>query len=720
MHNSPPLPFTRDLVLVGGGHAHALVLRMWAMAPLPGVRLTLIDPVPSAAYSGMLPGFVAGHYGRDDLDIDLVRLARFAGARLVLGRVNHIDPEAKTIHVPDRPPIAYDVASVDIGITSTMPQLPGFADHGVPAKPLGSFAARWEAFRSEARPAHIACIGGGIAGSELILAMSHALRAKGRLGSATLIDRENILSAVSPQNAKRIRSAMTAYGITVVENTEITHLSPGQIHIASGQTIQSDFTVGAAGSRPYDWLSSCGLDVHNGFVLVNDQLQTSDPAIFATGDCAEMGFAPRPKAGVFAVRQAPVLLHNLRAALSGGALKPYRPQRDYLKLVSLGGKIALADRNGRGFAHPMLWRWKDRIDQAFMARFRNLPAMPQPKLPQPHALGLPQALGQKPMCSGCGAKVGRAALLATLETAQGAARDDVAAHTADDAALVTIGGKTQVISTDHLSAVVEDPVRMTRIATQHALNDIYAMGATPQAATLTLILPRLSDALQARTLSEIMATAHETLCRAGVAIAGGHTSLGERLTIGLTVTGLLEHDPIGLAGAQPGDALILTKPLGSGTLLAAEMATQARGSDIAKALDFMEQPQGAAARSLSQAHAMTDVTGFGLIGHLQGLIEASDVGAALDFDAIPLMDSAAELAASGVRSTLYDANRAIAPEVDDSGARALLFDPQTSGGLLAAIAPTQVDKVLAELKTTGYSAAKIGEITNAPGKITVR
>ena len=140
---SSRLPLTRDLVLVGGGHTHALVLRMWGMAPLPGVRLTLINPGPTAPYSGMLPGFVAGHYPREALDIDLVQLARFAGARLVLGAAEAIDPINKRITVPGRPEIAYDVASIDIGITSAMPALNGFADHAVPAKPLGSFAAAW-------------------------------------------------------------------------------------------------------------------------------------------------------------------------------------------------------------------------------------------------------------------------------------------------------------------------------------------------------------------------------------------------------------------------------------------------------------------------------------------------------------------------------------------------------------------------------------------------
>ncbi|MCK5500528.1 MAG: bifunctional NADH dehydrogenase FAD-containing subunit/selenide, water dikinase SelD, partial [Tritonibacter mobilis] len=159
MH-APRLPLTRDLVLVGGGHTHALLLRMWGMQPLPGVRLTLINPGPTAPYSGMLPGFVADHYDRDALDIDLVKLARFAGARLILGAAEEIDPEAKRITVPGRPAISYDVASIDIGITSAMPGLTGFADFAIPAKPLGEFAASWNAFRAGTEPARIACIGG--------------------------------------------------------------------------------------------------------------------------------------------------------------------------------------------------------------------------------------------------------------------------------------------------------------------------------------------------------------------------------------------------------------------------------------------------------------------------------------------------------------------------------------------------------------------------------
>ena len=160
------VPLTRDLVLIGGGHSHALVLRMWGMNPLRGVRVTVINPLPTAAYSGMLPGFVAGHFTREQLDIDLVRLARFAGARVIIGSAEGIDTEKREVRIAGQGPISYDVVSVDVGITSEMPALPGFPEHGIPAKPLAEFAAKWDAYRTTAKAPKVAVIGAGIAGAE--------------------------------------------------------------------------------------------------------------------------------------------------------------------------------------------------------------------------------------------------------------------------------------------------------------------------------------------------------------------------------------------------------------------------------------------------------------------------------------------------------------------------------------------------------------------------
>ena len=711
------LPLTHDLVMIGGGHTHALVLRKWGMNPLPGARVTVIHPGPTAPYSGMLPGHVAGHYRRDELDIDLVQLARFAGARVIIGAATGIDLKAKQVHVPGRPPIGYDVLSVNVGITSDMPSLPGFAEHGVPAKPLGPFAAKWQGFLDQGDSGDVAVIGGGVAGAELVMAMAYALRARGRIGQVTLVDSGHVLSAAGPTARARILGAMHDLGVVLIENTGIKAIHPDHLMLADGRRIPARFVTGTAGARAQDWIANTGLAVNDGFICVDQMLQSSDRSVFGAGDCVHLTDNPRPKAGVYAVREAPILFANLRAVLTGEHLRKYRPQKDYLKLISLGGKSALAEKFGTTFAGSLMWRWKDRIDQSFMEQFRDLPAMDPPELPALHTTGLEQAMGDRPLCGGCGAKVGRMALRGALSGLGDGTRADITTLPGDDAALLMTGGARQVISTDHLRSLTLDPALMTRITAIHALGDIWAMGAEPQAATATVILPRLSPDLQDRTLAEITQVASAVMHAAGAEIVGGHTSVGDELTIGFTVTGLCTNDPITLAGGRPGDVLILTKPLGSGVLVAAEMAGQAQGAWIVTAFEMMTQPQSDAARILSAAHAMTDVTGFGLAGHLLGLCEASGVGAQLDLAQIPAMDGAVELSQAGVRSSLYDDNRALAPALPDTGKAALLFDPQTAGGLLAAVAPDQADDLVEKLRAQGYPAARIGQLTKDAGQL---
>ncbi|WP_425077943.1 selenide, water dikinase SelD [Ruegeria denitrificans] len=711
----PPLPLTRDLVLVGGGHTHALLLRKWGMNPLPGARVTVINPGPTAPYSGMLPGYIAGHYDRWELDIDLVKLARFAGARVILGSADGLDTDRQEIHVPGHPPVGFDVASVNVGITSDMPAMPGFAEHAVPAKPLGPFAAKWAAYLEGSGPASVVVIGGGVAGVELVMAMAHALRAKGRTAQVTLIDNAFALTATKPKAAATIRQAMRNLGVEVIENAAISRIASDHVALQDGRTIPANFVTGAAGARPYDWIEKTGLDLEDGFIRVNSYLQSSDPVVFAAGDCAHLTDNPRPKAGVYAVREAPVLFDNLRAALGAGRMRRYVPQKDYLKLISLGGKSALGERFGLSYSGAMMWQWKNHIDQTFMNKFRDLPQMRPPALPRARAAGLVEALGEKPMCGGCGAKVERGALQVALKSQPAPIRPDITPLPGDDAALLQTGGVQQVMTSDHLRAFTNDPALMTRIAAVHALGDIWAMGATPQAATATIILPRMSSALQSRTMSEIMSIAGAVMRDAGAEIVGGHSSMGDEMTIGFTLTGLCESAPITLAGGQPGDRLILTKPIGSGVLMAAEMAGQANGAWVAAAYQQMVQPQGKAARILAGAHAMTDVTGFGLAGHLQGICDASGCGAMLDLGAVDVMDGAQELTDRGVRSTLFADNRAIAPALPAEGKAALMFDPQTAGGLLAAVAAKDADTVLQDLKNAGYPAMAIGELTEAPG-----
>ena len=714
------VPLTRDLVLIGGGHSHALVLRMWGMNPLPGVRVTVINPLPTAAYSGMLPGFVAGHFTREQLDIDLVRLARFAGARVIIGSAEGIDTEKREVRIAGQGPISYDVVSVDVGITSEMPALPGFPEHGIPAKPLAEFAAKWDAYRTTAKAPKVAVIGAGIAGAELAMAMAHAL--KDRSGKVTLIDKAAALPGMTNKARAKVLTAMAEAGVDLIENAPIASVGAEGVRLEDGRRIEASFVTGAAGARPHDWIAASGLDLVDGYIAVGPTLRSSDPAIFATGDCAHMTHAPRPKAGVYAVRQAPILYNNLRAALTEkGQMRPYRPQRDYLKLVSLGRRSALAEKFGTAVRGPLLWLWKDRIDRKFMAMLDDLPKMPVPSLPKEMAAGAVEALGDKPMCGGCGAKVGRGALRNALASLPATTRKDITPLPGDDAALLTTGGAQQVITTDHLRSLTNDHALMTRIAAVHALGDIWAMGAKPQAATVNVILPRMSAALQERTMREIMGAANEVISGAGAAIVGGHSSMGDELTIGFTLTGLCEKAPITLGGAKAGDALILTKPVGSGVLMAAEMAGLAPGTDVVAAYKQMLQPQGLASEILGKAHAMTDLTGFGIAGHLSGICEASGVAAEISLDAVPLMQGALALAEKGVRSSLYPDNVSGAGVVAGrKGPRAdLMFDPQTAGGLLAAVPADKADELVKKLWLAGYPAAKIGRLIEGLPSVTL-
>ena len=618
MQTHRPIPITRDLVLLGGGHTHALVLQKWAMTPLAGVQITLVNPDVKAPYTGMLPGFVAGHYPRDALDIDLVKLARAAGARLIIDRATGIDLAAKQVRLTNRPDIPYDTLSIDIGITSAL------AGHNVvPAKPLGAFADAWSAYLDLANgpsgAPDITIIGAGVAGAELALAMAHKLETMSRRpGRFRLLEADATpLRELNASARNRLLSDLRAANVAIETNARI-------------DSIEADegFIVSAAGATPYAWLAETGLALKNGYITVNETLQsTNAPEVFATGDCAHLVHAPRPKAGVFAVRQAPVLFDNLRAQLSGRSLHAYRPQKDYLKLISRGRKSAVTDKWGIGIAGNWVWRWKDRIDQAFMDKFRQPVKMPAAARPEQLALGVDALLDQTEMpCGACGAKVAQTPLQDGL-----IAITEETSSSLDDAAIVQNGDHTEIFSTDHLRAFNADAFTLAKVAAIHALGDIWSMGGRPKTVLAQIILPPLSPAKQSAMIHEIMTGAGEVFAASDTRIAGGHTSSGQELTIGFSISGTLDRPPITQAGAAAGDVLVLTKPIGTGVILAAEMRQLADGADYQTTLQSMCRLQGAASELLSQsASAMTDVTGFGLAGHLLNILRASQLSAHLN------------------------------------------------------------------------------------------
>ena len=724
------LPLTRDLVLLGGGHAHALVLRKWAMTPLAGARVTLVNPEPTAPYTGMLPGFVAGHYARDDLDIDLVRLCRSAGARLTLAAATGIDPDRKLVMLDRQVPLSFDILSINVGFSTACPRIPGFARWAVPAKPLGTLADGWVRFlagvgRGE-RPPCIAVIGGGVGGVELALAFAHRMRSEtGQAARISIIEQSSRpLGELSAATRRILIERAGRSGITFHCNNQVGRIDRDSVELTDGRHVEAGFVVSAAGARPPKWLAATGLDLEQGFVRVDEFLRsTSAPDIFAAGDCAHMSRSPRRRAGVYAVRSAPALFRNLRAALTGAPPRRFSPQRGFLKLVSTGGRHAVGERFGLSTSGGWVWRVKDRIDQAFMDKFRDLPEMSTAPLPAPLAAGVREMLAEQgKLCGGCGSKVARPALQEGLAGLRSGESGQVLAGIGDDAAILRWEGVSQVMSTDHLRAFVEDPWLFGRIAAIHALGDIWSMGARPQAALASIVLPRMSGRMLAATQQEIMDAASGVFASEGAEIVGGHTSQGVEMMIGFAVTGIPVGNPVVKSGARPGDRLIMTRPLGTGVILAGEMAGKARGRDVATVWAAMSESSGRAAAILGRrATAMTDVTGFGLAGHLYEILEASGVAASIRMEDVPLLAGAPELASQGIRSSIWQSNSTLSASmtVHCYGAVDLLFDPQTASGLLAAVPAAVAGDALRELENVGETPALVGEIDEGRPWITV-
>ncbi len=721
-----PVPIAQDLVLVGGGHAHVHVLKRFGMRPAAGVRLTLIARDVETPYSGMLPGYVAGLYRFGECHIDLVRLARFAGARLIHDEAVGLDRASGHVICHAHPPIRYDVVSLDIGSTPRLEGVPGAAEHTVSVKPIDRFAARWEALLERAQDlGHIrlAIVGGGAGGVELALAAQHRL--SGLLGTApevTLVTREGLLPSHNAAVRRRFASILAERGICTLTGNPIVQVEPGRLIAADGTVILFDEALWVTQAAGAPWLAETGLPLdERGFLVIDETLRSpADDAVFAAGDIATMPAHKREKAGVYAVRQGPPLAGNLRRALAGRRLRRAVPQRQALALIGTGDGHAAASRGPFAAYGRSLWHLKDWIDRRWMRRYTELPAMAADE-------------GEEAMrCGGCAAKVPAEVLRRVMARLDPAASEAVAIGLAspDDAALLSFPGAPPLLQTvDFFRAMVGDPYLFGRIAATHALGDIYAMGGVPETALAIATLPPARPAIVEADLFHMLKGGTQVLEAAGAVLVGGHSAEGAELALGFAVTGRTRPGRLmRKGGLRPGNWLLLTKPLGTGVILAAEMRGRATARNVNAAIAAMLQPAAASSACLAShgATACTDVTGFGLLGHLMEMLTASGtaelkVGARLDPEAIPALDGALPLLAGGLTSSLHGANQstlaALAPSAAscDPALAALLVDPQTAGGLLAGVPAERAALCLEELCRLGYRAAVIGVVVASSG-----
>lgn len=368
----------KQLVLLGGGHAHVEVLRSLALSPLARGRVVLVSPEPRQVYSGMVPGFVAGSYALEDCVIDLESLSRRAGAVLRIGRAALVDPARREVLLADGGALSYDVLSLDIGAQALIGEVTGVARHAALVRPLEGFLQRWPAVLSQATAGglrSITMVGGGAAGVELALAM-HA-----RLGEAlgeraphlrVVTDAARPLGELARGAGERAAKHLARRGIGLHCGHRVREVGADFVRLEGGNQFASDVTFWSAGAAAPDLVRDSGFAAdERGFLLTDECLRSVSHAdVFGVGDCATQRDRPRPKAGVFAVRAAPTLAANLRAAVQGTELAPYGTGERFLALLSVGAGHAIGAWNGLAWEGAWVWKWKDRIDRKFIARYR--------------------------------------------------------------------------------------------------------------------------------------------------------------------------------------------------------------------------------------------------------------------------------------------------------------------------------------------------------------
>ncbi|MGH1374520.1 MAG: selenide, water dikinase SelD [Cellvibrionaceae bacterium] len=729
--------YKKEVVLIGGGHTHALLLNMWAKMPIEGLRITLVSPSVSAPYSGMLPGLIAGHFSFEQAHIDLPRLCQLAGARFVQASVTRVDSVAQRIQLSDRPALSYDVASINTGLTPDVRVL-GVDQYTTPIKPISGLYERWLALSSHLKaqakkglPIRIAVVGGGAAAVELIQAVAARIaREPGLVGAAKFV----LLQGKSglPENYPRsiqhaIAQQFKSLNIEIIENFLVSEIERSdtesyRLTSATGDTQTASEIFWCTHGRGADWIKGSNLPVdEQGFIQTNPELNVANTkTLFACGDCATIIGQERPKAGVYAVRQAPTLHENIVSSLEGKRLRAHRSQKSFLSIITGGNQWAVASKGRIAFGAPLpswVWRWKRSIDESFMRQFlpdKNTDHFAPMQRPfnaksEPHKIAM--------RCGGCGAKISNTILRAVLKDVNTLADSSIVIGlgTSDDCAVISPPrGKLLSQSVDILKNLVSDPYLQGQVSAEHALSDLFAMGARPHSAQAIVNLPIAAERLIENDLRQLMAGATEVLNRHNCMLVGGHTSEASELSIGFSVNGFCDPEELfRKSSVRSGDCLVLTKPLGIGMLFAAHNLAAAKGVWIETAIDAMLLSNAGAARIAEKfdVGAMTDVTGFGLLGHLLEMLAESNFCAQLYLDQLPILEGAQSVCDEGYVSSLHGENQKqmlhLAPEHLDHVRTPFLFDPQTSGGLLMAVAQQDVEHLHRELIASGYGGARV-------------
>ncbi len=664
---------TGPIVLAGGGHSHALLLRRWAMQPelRPRRLISLVSRASTTIYSGMMPGVIAGLYSREQSEIDIRQLCNKAKVSFIQAEITGLDLNRRQLTLLNRPAIRYGILSLNVG-GITKP-----TDKGIGIKPFER-SLRLIEENEEQTQQPIRIIGGGAAGLEI----AFALRAR------------------YPQQHIQLQVRST----TTIQSSILKTLKKAKIELLHKSSDAKALCLLCTGTRGPSWLKNSSLPVNTeGRVLTNQRLQVlGHPNVFACGDCGVINNAERPPGGVWAVRSAQTLAQNLAALTTGATLRQWTPQRHAIELIGdQQGHAWLRWRDRTWGPSVTIWTIKTWIDQRFRDKFNQNTRMNE----------------ASPMdCQGCAAKLPALPLETALE-------DAGLSTTAEDAAIISADSRCSIIqSVDGFPALINDPWLNARITTLHACSDIVACGGRITNAMAIITIPKMTGSEQSELLAQAMQGIKSALEDYGATLLGGHTieartkspalhPYAQDIQISLSVNGITTHF-WGKRGIQAGDTLLINRPIGTGVLFAGFNSGKVNSKEIDNVIHTINTSHRQYIESLEylniQVNGCTDITGFGLYGHVSEMVENSrGLAAVIDMNLVPTYPKTYDLLKQGISSTMSPHNKSKLNKPSrwvqfksplTQFDKELLSDPQTCGPLLISCSEDHAMKLQKEGK----------------------
>lgn len=689
-------------------------------------RITLVNPSTEQLYSSMLPGLISKNYSFDESSIDLIKLTLSAKCRFFRDTLVAIKPDKKIILFKERGYIEYDILSLSTGSDTKI--IPGSKNSNfLNLKPFHSFLFDFEAwinsFRCNKQRLRIGVIGGGIAALEIILAVKARLESHikkrafhTKLDIFFLTKEKSLFESLNFLLKKQCLKTVNENKITVVPSFLASKIIGNHVFTPEGNSFQLDLGILATGPSPQPWTKMSGLPLcENGFIRVNNDLTCEHfENIFVTGDAASLhGYPKLPKSGLIAVRQGQTLVKNIRKKLDKKPLLPYKPQVLQLSLIRTAADDAIVSYSQLALKGAIFWHLKNFIDLNFINKFKSFKKMKKNETLQ---TGL-----QIERCGGCGSKVGANILRGVLEEFKNDQSFSNIGDMDEDAGFsISYSDKLNLHTIDGFRQLIDEPYDMGVITAHHSVSDITAMGGTPKTA-LALVGVTLNDEkLMKNDLRLALRGLLDGLKAYSVKVIGGHTNEAESISLGLAINGVIDEDRIiKKNGIQLGDRIILTQAIGAGVIFAGLMVGHTKGKWLNQVINEIKQRKDNISDFIGKfANGCTDVTGFGLVGHLAEMTKNNPYGIIINLEKIPFFEGAEELSSNKVKSSLFPQNIDVLYEVSrnikNDPRFDLCFDPQTAGGFLLSIKADKANHCVETLRKLGYSrCCEIGAVVDS-------